>query len=69
VVCCYVEDATINEDKLFCKTIKRRATVKELFKIVDDFVTKKKDKIVCVGVWANAACLMAGNNKRTAGLN
>jgi hypothetical protein len=34
----YVEIITIHEDTLFCKPIKRRATAKELFKIVDDFI-------------------------------
>jgi hypothetical protein len=38
----YVEDTTINENILFCKPIKRRATAKELFKIVDVFVGEKK---------------------------
>jgi hypothetical protein len=37
----YVEDATINEDTLSCEPIKRRATVKKLFKIVD-FMKEKK---------------------------
>jgi hypothetical protein len=34
----YAEGITINEDMLFCKPIKRRATAKELLKIVDDFM-------------------------------
>jgi hypothetical protein len=37
----YAEGITINEDKLFCRPIKRRATAKELFKIVDDFMKEK----------------------------
>jgi hypothetical protein len=39
-----VEDATINEDMLFCKPTARRATAKELFKIGDDFMTEKSVK-------------------------
>jgi hypothetical protein len=37
----YVEGATINEDTFFCKSIKRRATAKELVQIVVDFVEEK----------------------------
>jgi hypothetical protein len=47
---------------LFCIPIKRRATAKELFKIVGNFI---KEKCVnwsdCVRVWTDAACIMAGN--------
>jgi hypothetical protein len=39
----YVEGTTVNEDMLFCKPIKRRATAKELFKMVS---LKKKAKLV-----------------------
>jgi hypothetical protein len=39
----YAEGITINEDMLFCKPIKRRATTKEPFKIVDNFM-----KEICV---------------------
>jgi formate hydrogenlyase subunit 6/NADH:ubiquinone oxidoreductase subunit I len=65
----YAESITINEDMLFCKPIKRRATAKELFKIVDDFMKEKCIKWSdCVRVCTDAACVMAGN-KTTAGLN
>jgi hypothetical protein len=37
-----VEDTTVNEDMLFCESIKRRATTKELFRIVDDFLKEKE---------------------------
>jgi hypothetical protein len=37
----YVKGTTINEGMLFCKPIKRGATAKELFKIVDNFMKKK----------------------------
>jgi hypothetical protein len=47
---------------LFCKPIKRRATAKELFRIVDDFMKEKCVKWSdCVGVCMDAACIMAGN--------
>jgi hypothetical protein len=60
----YVEDTTINVDMLFCKSIKRRATAKELFKIVDDFMKEKTIKWSdCVGVCTDAACVMAGNKE------
>jgi hypothetical protein len=56
------ECITINEDMLFSKPIKRRATAKELFKIVDDFMKEKCVKRSdCVGVCTDAACIMAGN--------
>jgi hypothetical protein len=58
----YAKGITINEDMLFCKPIKRRATTKEFFKIVDDFMkeiyVKQSD---CVGVCTDAACVMVGN--------
>jgi hypothetical protein len=31
----------VNEDMLFCKPVKSRASAKELFRIVDDFVKEK----------------------------
>jgi hypothetical protein len=37
----YAEGIIINIDMLFCKPIKRRATAKELFKFVDDFMKEK----------------------------
>jgi hypothetical protein len=47
---------------LFCKPIKRRATAKECFKIVDDFMKEKHVKWSdCVRVFKDAACVMAGN--------
>jgi hypothetical protein len=47
---------------LFCKPIKRRATAKELFIIVDDFMREKCIKwSECVGVCMDAACVMAAN--------
>jgi hypothetical protein len=47
---------------LFCKPIKRRATAKELFKIVDDFMKEKCVKWSdYVGVCMDAAHVMAGN--------
>jgi hypothetical protein len=45
----YAEGITINEDMLFCKPIKRRATAKEK-------CVKWSD---CVGVCTDAACVMA----------
>jgi hypothetical protein len=58
----YVEDTTINEDMLLCKPTKRRATAKELFRIVDDFTkeesTRRSD---CVGICTDAAHVLAGN--------
>jgi hypothetical protein len=58
----YAEGITINEDMLFCKPTKRRATAKELFRIVDDFVKEKRVKWSnCVGVLTDAACVMVGN--------
>jgi hypothetical protein len=46
----YAEGTTINEDMLFCKPIRRRATAQELFKIVDDFMKEKCVKLSdCVG--------------------
>jgi hypothetical protein len=42
----YVENTTINEDIFFYKPTKRRATGKELFKIVDDFMKEKSKKMV-----------------------
>jgi hypothetical protein len=49
---------------LFCKAIKRKATAKELFKIVDDFMKEKCVKWSdCVGVCMDAACIMAGNKR------
>jgi hypothetical protein len=38
----YVEDTAVNEDMLFCNPTKRRATAKELFKIVDDLMKLKR---------------------------
>jgi hypothetical protein len=47
---------------LFCKPVKRRATAKELFKIVDEFVKGKSTKWSdCVGVCTVASRVMAGN--------
>jgi hypothetical protein len=46
---------------LFCKRIKRRATAKELFKIVDFMKEKYVKRSDCVGVCTDAACIMAGN--------
>jgi hypothetical protein len=40
----YVEDTAFNEDMLFCKPIKRGATAKEHFKIVDDFMIEESIK-------------------------
>jgi hypothetical protein len=58
----YVEETSINEDMLFCKPIKRRATEKELFKIFDDLIKEKSIKLSdCVGACTDAARLMAGN--------
>jgi hypothetical protein len=55
---------------LFCKPIKRRATAKELFKIVGDFVKKKSIKLSdCVGEYANAGCIMVGNRGGLQALN
>jgi hypothetical protein len=34
----------MNEDMLFCKSVKRRATAKEFFGIFDDFVKEKSIK-------------------------
>jgi DNA-directed RNA polymerase subunit M/transcription elongation factor TFIIS len=49
---------------LFCKPIKRRATAKELFKMVDDFVKQKSIKWSdCVGVCTVAARIMAKKKK------
>jgi hypothetical protein len=46
----YADGITINEHMLFCKPIKRRATAKELLKIVDDFMKEKCVKWSdCVG--------------------
>jgi formate hydrogenlyase subunit 6/NADH:ubiquinone oxidoreductase subunit I len=60
----YTEGITINEGMLFCKLIKRRATAKELFKIVVDFMKEKCVKWShCVGVCTDAACVMAGNKR------
>jgi hypothetical protein len=61
----YAEGITINEDMLFCKPTKRRATAKELFKIVDDFIKEKCIKWSdCVGVCMDAAHVRAGNRMR-----
>jgi hypothetical protein len=58
----YVEDTTINEDMLFYKHTKRRATAKEIFKIVDDFKKGESIKLSgCVGVCMDTAWVMAGN--------
>jgi hypothetical protein len=58
----YVEDTTFNDDMLFCKPTKRRATAKELFKIVDDFVREKSIKWSdCVQICAVVARVMVGN--------
>jgi hypothetical protein len=55
-------EGTINDDYLFCKPVKRRVTVEELFKIVDDFVKEKSIKCPdCVGVCTDEARVMAGN--------
>jgi hypothetical protein len=55
---------------LFCKPIKRRATAKELFKIVDDFMKEKCVKRSdCVGVCMDAAHVMAGNKREIVSLN
>jgi hypothetical protein len=60
----YVEDTTINEDMLFCKSIKRRRTAKEIFKIIDDFMKEKSINLSeCVGVCTDAARVMAGNQE------
>jgi hypothetical protein len=58
----YVEDATINEYMLFYRHKTRRATAKELFKIVDDFMEAKSMRwLHCVGVCTATARVMAGN--------
>jgi MinD superfamily P-loop ATPase len=50
---------------LFFKPIKRRATAKELFKIVVDFMKEKCVKRSdCAGVCMDAAHVMAGNKER-----
>jgi hypothetical protein len=49
----YVEDTTINKDLLFCKPMKRRATAKEQFRIVDDFV---KEKSICWSMHGCSSC-------------
>jgi hypothetical protein len=60
----YAEGITINEDMLFCKPIERRATTKELFKIVVDFMKEKFVKWSdYVGVCMDAVCIMAGNER------
>jgi hypothetical protein len=60
----YAECITINEDMLFCKPIKR-ATAKELFKIVVDFMKEKCVKWSdCFGVCMDVAHVMAGNRLR-----
>jgi hypothetical protein len=66
----YVEDTTINKDVFFFfKSIKRRATAKELFKIVDDFMEGRKKWIkssACVGVCIDIARVMARNKGQKA---
>jgi hypothetical protein len=57
----YAEGITINEDMPFCKPIKRRATAKELFKIVDFMKEKCVNLSDCIGVCKDAACVMAVN--------
>jgi hypothetical protein len=58
----YVEGATVNEDRFFCKFIKTRASTKELFRIADDFVEEKNIKwSECGGVCTDVARAMAGN--------
>jgi hypothetical protein len=58
----YAEGITINEERLFCKPIKRRATAKKLFKIVDALMKEKCLKWSdCFGVCTDAARVMAGN--------
>jgi hypothetical protein len=60
----YVEDATIIEDMLFCKLIKRRATVRGFFKIIDDVMKSKSIKLSdCAGVCTGAVHVMAGNKE------
>jgi hypothetical protein len=60
----YVEATTINEDVLFCNPIKRRATAKELFKIVDDIVKDKNIKwLDCFGICTTAARVIVGNKE------
>jgi hypothetical protein len=57
-----VEDATINEDVLLCKPIKKRAPAKELFKIGDDFMGGKSIKWSDYdGLCTDATCIIAGN--------
>jgi hypothetical protein len=60
----YGEDTTINEDMLFCKHIKRRATVKEILKTDDDL---KKEKTIqwsdFAGICMDAACIMTENKE------
>jgi hypothetical protein len=49
---------------LFCKHIKRRATAKEIFKPVDDFMKEKSIKLSdCAGVCMDAARVMGGNKE------
>jgi hypothetical protein len=40
----YVENTTINEDILFYNSIKRRPTIKELLKIIADFMKEESIK-------------------------
>jgi hypothetical protein len=58
----YVEDTTVTDDMLFCKPTERRATAKELFKIVDDFVKERSiNWSDCVQICTAVARVMVGN--------
>jgi hypothetical protein len=58
----YVENTTVNEDVLFFKPIKRKATAMELCKIDDYFMKEASIKWSdCVGVCMDAAHIMAAN--------
>jgi hypothetical protein len=58
---CNVEDTTVIEDMLFCKHIKKRATAREHFKIVDFMKENSIKWSDCVRVCTDAAHVIAGN--------
>ena len=60
----YVHGGEIYEDLLFCKPILKRATSRELFNIIDNYIQKFELRwINCVGICTDGAKTMSGNHQ------
>ena len=57
----YIHEGTIKEDMLFCKSLEKRATGEDIFKMLDTFVTSNGLMWTqCVGICTDGARAMSG---------